>query len=63
MWENGESRVRNQMSEAVTPSHPSRNIRKTILPNGLQVLTEAMPHMRSVAMGAWIHSGSRDEPA
>ena len=44
-------------------SHPSRNIRKTILPNGLQVLTESMPHMRSVSMGAWVHSGSRDEPA
>jgi predicted Zn-dependent peptidase len=38
-----------------------RNLRKTILPNGLQVLTERMPHMRSVAMGAWVHSGSRDE--
>ncbi len=27
------------------------------------VLTESMPHMRSVSMGAWINSGSRDEPA
>ena len=51
------------MSEASSQPHPSRNIRKTILPNGLQVLTESMPHMRSVAMGAWINSGSRDEPA
>ena len=42
---------------------PSRNIRRTTLPNGLLVLTESMPHMRSVAMGAWIASGSRDEPA
>ena len=47
---------------ASTP-HPTRNIRKTILPNGLLVLTEQMPHMRSVSMGAWIDSGSRDEPA
>ena len=46
-----------------TTPHPSRNIRKTLLPNGLQVLTESMPHMRSVSMGAWIASGSRDEPA
>ncbi len=38
-----------------------RNIRKTILPNGLMVLTEAMPHVRSVAMGVWVNSGSRDE--
>ena len=43
-------------------THPVRNIRRTVLPNGLLVLTESMPHMRSVAMGAWINSGSRDEP-
>lgn len=41
----------------------SRNICKTILPNGLTVLTERMPHVRSVSMGAWIGSGSRDEAA
>jgi predicted Zn-dependent peptidase len=41
----------------------SRNIRKTVLSNGLLVLTESMPHVRSVSMGAWIGSGSRDEPA
>ena len=39
----------------------ARNIRKTVLPNGLLVLTESMPHVRSVSMGAWINSGSRDE--
>jgi predicted Zn-dependent peptidase len=43
--------------------HASRNIRKTVLPNGLLVLTESMPHLRSVAMGAWVGSGSRDERA
>jgi predicted Zn-dependent peptidase len=42
-------------------STASRNIRKTVLPNGLLVLTESMPHVRSVSMGAWIGSGSRDE--
>src|SRR5271155_1310314 len=41
----------------------SRNIRKTVLPNGLLVLTENMPHLRSVSMGAWVGSGSRDEAA
>ena len=41
----------------------ARNIRKTVLPNGLLVLTESMPHVRSVSMGAWINSGSRDEDA
>jgi predicted Zn-dependent peptidase len=44
-------------------THPARNIRRTVLPNGLLVLTESMPHLRSVSMGAWIASGSRDEPA
>ncbi len=50
-------------SAIVASSHPARNIRKTILANGMMVLTESMPHMRSVSMGAWINSGSRDEPA
>jgi predicted Zn-dependent peptidase len=42
---------------------PERNLRRTVLPNGLIVLTERMEHMRSVAMGIWIKSGSRCEPA
>jgi predicted Zn-dependent peptidase len=46
-----------------TPKETSRNIRKTVLPNGLLVLTESMPQVRSVSMGAWIGSGSRDETA
>jgi predicted Zn-dependent peptidase len=33
------------------------------LPNGLTILTERMDHLRSVAMGVWIKSGSRCEPA
>jgi predicted Zn-dependent peptidase len=40
-----------------------RNIRRTVLPNGLIVLTERMDYLRSVAMGVWIKSGSRCEPA
>jgi predicted Zn-dependent peptidase len=47
----------------MSTTHSPRNIRRTTLPNGLLVLTESMPHMRSVSMGAWIASGSRDEPA
>src|ERR1700761_3095803 len=45
---------------ATAPTH-TRDIRKTTLPNGLLVLTERMPHFRSVSMGVWIDSGSRDE--
>jgi predicted Zn-dependent peptidase len=40
-----------------------RNLRRTVLPNGLILLTERMEYMRSVAMGAWIKSGSRCEAA
>ncbi len=40
-----------------------RNLRRTVLPNGLIVLTERMDHLRSVAMGVWIKSGSRCESA
>jgi predicted Zn-dependent peptidase len=44
-------------------NNPERNLRRTVLPNGLIVLTERMEHLRSVAMGVWIKSGSRCEPA
>ncbi len=43
--------------------NPERNLRRTVLPNGLIVLTERMEHLRSVAMGVWVKSGSRCEPA
>lgn len=31
------------------------------LPNGLRVITETMPGLRSVAVGAWVDTGTRDE--
>jgi len=40
-----------------------RNIRRTVLPNGLTILTEKMDHIRSVAMGVWVRAGSRHELA
>jgi predicted Zn-dependent peptidase len=43
--------------------NPERNLRRTVFPNGLIVLTERMEHLRSVAMGVWIKSGSRCEAA
>jgi predicted Zn-dependent peptidase len=36
--------------------------RKDLLPNGIRVVTEAMPHVRSVAVGIWVETGSRVEP-
>ena len=35
--------------------------RKDLLPNGIRVVTEAMPHVRSVAVGIWVETGSRVE--
>lgn len=42
-------------------SAQSRNIRRTELSNGLVILTERMEHVRSVSMGVWVKTGSRDE--
>ncbi len=36
-------------------------VRRTALPSGLRVLTEAIPAMRSVSFGIWVAVGSRDE--
>ena len=36
-------------------------IQQTRLDNGLTILTEEMPHVRSVAVGVWVRRGSRDE--
>jgi len=35
---------------------------KSVLPNGIRVVTERMPHVRSVAVGVWVETGSRHEP-
>ena len=37
------------------------NISREALPNGLTIITEEMQHIRSVSIGIWIKSGSRDE--
>jgi predicted Zn-dependent peptidase len=36
-------------------------VRRTVLPGGLRVITEAMPTVRSVSFGVWVGVGSRDE--
>ena len=35
---------------------------REVLPNGLRLLTEKMPHVRSVSIGVWLARGSRHEP-
>jgi predicted Zn-dependent peptidase len=36
--------------------------RKSVLSNGTRVVTERMEHVRSVAVGVWVETGSRHEP-
>src|SRR5712691_1859453 len=55
-----------------TPTPPIRPVtdggemtdehRKSVLGNGIRILTERMPHVRSVAVGVWVETGSRHEP-
>lgn len=35
--------------------------KKEILPNGVRIVTEEMPYVRSVSLGIWVAAGSRDE--
>ncbi len=46
-----------------TPNNEARNIQRDVLPNGLVVITEQMPHVRSVSVGLWLRTGSRGEAA
>ena len=34
---------------------------KTVLPNGIRVLTETIPSVRSISVGVWVFTGSRNE--
>ncbi|MBO0910676.1 MAG: insulinase family protein [Acidobacteria bacterium] len=38
-----------------------RNIKRQVLSNGLAVITEEMKHIRSISIGIWMKTGSRDE--
>lgn len=35
---------------------------KTVLDNGIRILSEEMPNARSVSLGIWVENGSRHEP-
>jgi predicted Zn-dependent peptidase len=35
--------------------------KRTVFPNGLKVISEAIPHVRSISLGLWLNVGSRDE--
>ena len=45
----------------VLTSPSVRQIERATLSNGIRVVTEVMPYVRSVSLGVWIGSGSRVE--
>ena len=49
------------MATTTSSIGPAREIETTTLANGVRVITEAMPHVRSVSVGIWIGTGSRRE--
>jgi predicted Zn-dependent peptidase len=48
-------------TRAAQQGEGSGAVRHTVLPGGLRVITEALPHVRSAAFGIWAGVGSRDE--
>ena len=48
---------------ASTVSGPATGLRRTVCDNGLTVLSEHLPGVRSVALGAWVRSASIHEPS
>jgi len=39
----------------------TQDVNKTVLSNGITILTKQMPYVRSVSMGVWVNVGARDE--
>jgi predicted Zn-dependent peptidase len=39
----------------------SATYQKSVLPNGIRIVSEEIPHVKSVSIGFWIDSGSRNE--
>ena len=39
----------------------NREVERTVLANGVRVITEKMPHVRSASVGIWIGTGAREE--
>jgi predicted Zn-dependent peptidase len=59
-----ENHIGDKMPQTVAPKPTSsepRDIHREVLPNGLTVLSEEMRHIRSISIGIWMKTGSRDE--
>lgn len=46
-----------------TTDPAASRVRRSVLPNGVTVLTEEMPHVRTAAFAVYLEQGSRDEEA
>jgi len=55
--------MRRTTSRTLEQSEDGSVVRRTTLANGLRIVTEKVPGVRSVAVGAWVGVGSRDETA
>jgi predicted Zn-dependent peptidase len=53
--------TRTLLKETGDDGQVASTIRRTVLPGGLRVVTEAMPGARSTTLGLWTGIGSRDE--
>ena len=42
---------------------PVENVRRAVLDSGLRVVVEEVPNVRSLTIGLWVTTGSRNEPA
>jgi predicted Zn-dependent peptidase len=52
----------NRAGDGPNPQIHTEHIDKSVLPNGVRVVTEHMPTSRSVSIGFWVGVGARDEP-
>ncbi|MBX7223181.1 MAG: insulinase family protein [Blastocatellia bacterium] len=55
---NSQFSILNSQFSPTTSLNPVR----TVLPNGLTVISEPMPHLRSITLSIWLRAGSRHEP-
>lgn len=55
----GDTRSPPNWISRIMPSQSSIN--KTILPNGVRILSESVPYVDSVSVGVWVVAGARDE--
>jgi len=50
------------VSSTLITEQPSEHVRLTRLPNGVRVVSDAMPGLGTVSVGIWVATGARYEP-